>query len=89
MLEEDVNTEVFSTFTSFKSTQNFLEQFEDSDELFGEQDVTEDDEVSWWEQGETMPNWLMVSIIVLAVALCALSIYVVVQMKRNKETREL
>jgi len=84
-LASDVNTQTFSAFTSFKSTQFFLSEFAESSDLLTT-DVTEEPELSWFEQesAANMPNWVLILLIGLACIFTALGIFVCVQSRRNK-----
>ena len=90
-LEQDVERDVFASFTKFRSTQFFVRDFEDNAELLTALPEQEVEEVSWWEQdsGLGMPNWAMVLIVFLLVSGLILSAWIIVVMNRNRKDRQL
>lgn len=68
-LVTDVKSDIFSQFTSFKSTQFFVRDFEDNAELLTVLGQPKVEEPSWFEKdsGLGMPNWTILTVAVLIV----------------------
>lgn len=88
-LETDVGSDVFANFASFKSTQFFVENFEDADDLMTGL-TKEEEEQSWMMRDSSigMPNWTLILLVVLLILFIALGFYISRTMKKNKDHRD-
>lgn len=91
-LETDVTEDIFTDFSTFKSTQFFVTEFERSSSLLTNEDESQGDtEVSWFESesGVGVQNWVLVTVCSLVVLFAICAIVICIQMKRNKSERSL
>lgn len=88
-LETDVGSDVFANFASFKSTQFFVENFEDADDLMTGL-TKEEEEQSWMMRDSSigMPNWTLILLVILLILFIALGFYISRTMKKNKDHRD-
>lgn len=91
VLADDVNTDVFAQFTSFKSTQFFVRDFEDNEELLTALPEQEAEELSWWnkDSGAGMPNWTLILLASLILVFMILGFYIYMIWSRTKKDRSL
>lgn len=87
----DEDEDVFAVFTSFRSTQFFVNDFEESSELLTLVKDKEPEELSWFEQdsGAGMANWVLLTVVIIIVSFSILGCFICVQMRKSKSNLNL
>ena len=77
-LEEEIDKDDFDTFTTFKSTQFFVSEFERSDQLLkNEKEVSDDD-------SDGFPIWIIIMIVSIIVVFVIIICSICYMMRKNK-----
>lgn len=81
-LEEEIDKDDFDSFTTFKSTQFFVSEFERSDQLLkNEKEVNDDD--------SGFPIWIIIMIASIVVVFAIIICSICYMMKKNRQSRDL
>lgn len=89
-LATDVEEDIFQSFSSFRSTQFFVRDFEDADELLTALPEVQEKEVNWWQSdsGASMPWWTLILLIALVFIFVLLTIYIARTIRKNRDHRD-